>query len=101
MEISIPDDFVNTSIYVEEYFPGGLFAVASSFMEDMDDTFVLLKDWISRSDNYQLDADAEGEMRRSELIEEILPWDIANKLNRYQQDVFIPIRMKEEEGPKI
>lgn len=30
------------------------------------------------------------------MIEEILPWDIANKLNRYQQDVFSPIRLKDE-----
>jgi DNA-binding transcriptional MerR regulator len=96
MEISIQEDYKNTTMYVEEYFPGGLFAVASSFMENMDDTFALLKDWINKNDHYQLDVDAEGKMQRNEMIEEILPWDIANKLNRYQQDVFIPIRIKDE-----
>ena len=96
MEIKIPEDFSNTSMYADAVFPGGLYAVASSFMEDMDDTFVLLKDWIKKSEHYQLDEDTDGKMLRSEMIEEILPWDIANKLNRYQQDVFIPIRIKNE-----
>jgi len=61
--------------------------VASSFMEDMDDTFILLRDWINKSEDVELNKGAE-------MIEEILPWDIALKLNRYQQDVFIPIKMR-------
>lgn len=36
------------------------------------------------------------EKERSKMIEEILPWDIANRFNRNQQDVFIPIRLKTE-----
>jgi hypothetical protein len=67
-------------------------------MEDMDDTFILLKDWVNKSDHYELDCNAEGELCRCEMIEEILPWDIANKLNRYQQDIFIPI--KNQKGQK-
>lgn len=94
MLMKIPGDYENATAYADEIMPGGLFAVASSFMEDMDDTFVLLRDWINRSDHYELDA--QGMTPRSEMIEEILPWDIANKLNRYQQDVFIPIRIKDE-----
>lgn len=93
MLIKIPNDYENTTVYADENLIGGLYAVASSFVEDMDNTFALLKDWISKSDHYQLDADTEGKIRRNEMIEEILPWDIANKLNRYQQDVFIPIQM--------
>ena len=96
MLIKIPSDYENTTEYADERFIGGLFAIASSFMEDMDDTFILLKDWINNSDNYALDANAEGELHRYEMIEEILPWDIANNLNRYQQDIFIPIRLKNE-----
>jgi len=53
----------------------------------MDDTFILLKEWVSESENFALEAGAE-------MIEEILPWDIAIKLNRYQQDVYIPIKTK-------
>ncbi len=67
-------------------------------MEDMDDTFLLLKDWINKSDQYELDANTGGELHRYEMIEEILPWDIANKLNRYQQDIFIPIQLKNGKG---
>ncbi len=94
MLIKIPDDYENTTEYADEKFTGGLFAIASSFMEDMDDTFILLKDWVNNSDHYELDVNAEGELHRYEMIEEILPWDIANKLNRYQQDIFIPIQIK-------
>ena len=96
MLIKIPSDYENTTEYADEKFTGGLFAIASSFMEDMDDTFILLKDWVNNSDHYELDANAEGELHRYEMIEEILPWDIANKLNRYQQDIFIPIQIKNE-----
>lgn len=100
MLIRIPSDYENTTEYVDEKFTGGLFAIASSFMEDMDDTFILLKDWVNNSDHYELDVNAEGEMHRYEMIEEILPWDIAIKLNRYQQDIFIPIQIKNEKEKK-
>ena len=62
----------------------------------MDDTTILLKDWVNRSDHFELGTNAEGEVQCYEMIEEILPWDIANNLNRYQQDIFIPIRIKNE-----
>ncbi len=94
MLIKIPSDYENTTEYADEIITGGLFAIASSFMEDMDDTLILLKDWVNKSEHYELDVNAEEELKRYEMIEEILPWDIANKLNRYQQDIFIPIRIK-------
>ncbi len=91
MLIKIPTDFANITEYKDEIFTGGLFAIASSFMEDMDDTIILLKDWVNKSDNYKLVTNTEG---RYEIFEEIMPWDIANKHNRYQQDIFIPIQIK-------
>lgn len=94
MEILIPENYINTTDYADDYFPGGLYAVASSFMEDMDDTFELLRDWINMSSYFEADKVNDGNAFRYEMIEEILPWDIANKLNRYQQDVYIPIRLK-------
>lgn len=100
MLIKIPIDYENTTEYADEKFTGGLFSIASSFMEDMDDTFILLKDWVNNSDHYELDANAEGGLHRYEMIEEILPWDLANKLNRYQQDIFIPIQIKNEKEKK-
>ena len=87
MMVEIPHDYDNQTPYADEHFQGGLYAVSSSFMEDMDDTFILLKEWVSESENFALEAGAE-------MIEEILPWDIAIKLNRYQQDVYIPIKTK-------
>jgi DNA-binding transcriptional MerR regulator len=95
MLMKIPDDFENATIYEDEGFTGGLFAVASSFMENLDDTSALLKDWIDKSEHFELDTN--GNLRVHEMIEEILPWDIANKLGRYQQDIFISIRMKNKE----
>ncbi|MGF7145895.1 DNA-binding transcriptional MerR regulator [Anaerotaenia torta] len=100
MLMEIPNDYENTTEYAEEKLPGGLFAIASSFMEDMDDTFILLRDWVNKSDHYELDVNTEGDLQRCEMIEEILPWDIANKLNRYQQDIFIPIQIMNEKEKK-
>ena len=94
MLMKIPDDYENATGYIDEDFSGGLFAITSSFMADMDDTFALLRDWVNRSDHYEIDVDLGGKLLRDEMIEEILPWDIVAKFNRYQQDVFIPIRMK-------
>ena len=31
------------------------------------------------------------------MIEEIMPWDIVDKFNRYQQDIFVPIRIKNDQ----
>ena len=94
MLIKIPPVYDNATEYTDENFPGGLYAIAASFMADMDDTFILLRDYINGSDDYELDADADGKPLRDEMIEEILPWDIVAKFNRYQQDVFVPIRIK-------
>lgn len=96
MLMEIPKDFENTTAYADETLPGGLFAIASSFVEVLDDTFILLRDWININENYELDIGNDGKLKRNEMIEEILPWDIADKLKRYQQDVFIPIRIKNE-----
>ncbi len=94
MLIKIPNDYENATAYMDEDFPGGLYAITSSFMADMDDTFILLRAWINRSDIYELDADAQGTLQRVEMIEEILPWDIVGKFHQYQQDVFVPIKIK-------
>ncbi|MCL2884017.1 MAG: MerR family transcriptional regulator [Oscillospiraceae bacterium] len=94
MLMKIPREYKNATEYIDEDFPGGLYAITTSFMADMDDAFLLLRDYISGSDDYELEADAEGKLRRDEMIEEILPWDIVSQFNRYQQDVFVPIRIK-------
>lgn len=92
MLMRIPENFENHTLYEDARFPGGLYAVASSFMEDMDDTLALLRDWVGKNDSFESDTPSRGE-----FIEEILPWDIAEMLNRYQQDLFIPIRTKAKE----
>lgn len=101
MFMKIPQDYENTTTYIDEDFPGGLYAITTSFMADMDDTFILLRDWINRSDNYELDTDSGGKLPRDEMIEEILPWDIVGKFKRYQQDIFVPIKIKNEEELEV
>ena len=96
MLMKIPNDYENATGYADEKFPGGLYAVATSFMSDMDDTFALLRDWINRSESYETVTDPAGRPLRDEMIEEILPWDIVEKFKRYQQDVFVPIKLKRE-----
>lgn len=99
MLIKIPKDYENTTAYIDETFSGGLYAITTSFMADIDDAFVLLRDWINRSGNYELDTDSGGKLLRDEIIEEILPQDIVDKFKQYQQDVFVPIKIKNEKEP--
>ena len=87
MLMKLPRGYENATPYMDETLPGGLFAVASAFFEDMDDTFLLLRDWVNKSGEYALDTG------RDEMIEEILPWDIVDQFGRYQQDAFVPIRL--------
>jgi DNA-binding transcriptional MerR regulator len=90
MLMKIPDDYKNETGFIDESLPGGLYAVASAFFESMDDTFVLLREWIDNSDDFILDKS------RFEMLEETMPWDIADRFKRYQQDIFIPINIKEK-----
>jgi len=90
MLIKIPDNYQNETIYQDEHLPGGLYAVASTFFENMDDTIILLREWVANSSDFALD------LSRKEMLEEILPWDIVNKLGKFQQDIFIPIIIKKE-----
>lgn len=98
MLMKIPEGYENATEYADEYLDGGLYAVASTFMEDLDDTFLLLRGWIQHSAEYAPDTPATGNPPRDEMIEEILPWDIAVCTGRYQQDVFIPIKLKNKKG---
>ena len=88
--IKIPLDYENETPYMDKHFEGGLYAASSSFMDDMADTFGLLRDWVAQSDTF------EGRDGK-EVAEEIAPRDIAAKLGLYQYDMYVPIKMKKEE----
>ncbi len=90
MLMRIPDDYKNETDYADEILPGGLYAVASTFFESMDDTLVLLREWVQSSDDFARD------IERTELLEEILPWDIARNIGKFQQDLFIPIQPRSQ-----
>ena len=100
MLMKIPKDYENETGYIDEDFLGGLYAIATSFMADMDDTFILLRDYINRSDNYEFDAGVDGKLQRDEMIEEILPWDIVAEFNQYQQDIYVPIKIRNKNKEK-
>jgi len=95
MFIQIPNGYDNNSPYMDETFPGGLYAITNAYFEDMDERTQMLKDWIAKSEDFQLDADEAGTLQRVEMIEEIMPWDLAAKLGKYQQDIFVPIKLRE------
>jgi len=88
MLMRIPDDYNNETVYIDEILPGGLYAISSTFFESLDDTFALLREWVINSEDFDLDK------QRPEMLEEIMPWDIVDRLKRYQQDVFMPIKIK-------
>ena len=86
MLIKIPDGYKNETIYIDEHLPGGLYAVVCTFFENLDETFAQLREWVKNSSDFQPDNS------RTELLEEILPWDIVKMTGKFQQDVFIPIK---------
>lgn len=88
----IDDDFDNVTPYKDMIFSGGLFAVTTSFIEYFNDQSNQLIKYINESDLYDIDYDTNGKWRCDLMIEEILPHDISQKLNRYQQDIFIPVK---------
>ncbi len=92
MLIKIPNEYENATAYLDEALPGGLYAVADTFFESLEDTFALLREWVNGNEDFALDEE------RPEMLEEILPWEIVRKLNRFQQDIFIPIKIKTPEG---
>jgi DNA-binding transcriptional MerR regulator len=88
MLMKIPDSYNNDTVFTDETLPGGLYAVSSAFFESMDDTFMLLREWVNNSGDFTPDNS------RAEMLEEIMPWDIADSFKRYQQDIFIPVSLK-------
>jgi len=95
MMLKVPQDYNNQTPYQDTQFSGGLYAITSSYFENMDDTWRLLKEWVTG--NQEFEADSE----RMEMIEEILPWDIARSWNKYQQDIYIPINLKGENHERL
>jgi len=90
MLMQIPDSYENETVYADELLPGGLYAVAATFFESLDDTFMLLREWVKNSDDFMPD------LSRHEMLEEILPWDIVAMTGKFQQDIFIPVKIKNE-----
>jgi len=88
MLIKIPDDYENETIFSDEILPGGLYAIASTFFETLDETFELLRNWANTNSDFELDT------KRPEMLEEIMPWDLVRELNKWQQDIFIPLQEK-------
>jgi DNA-binding transcriptional MerR regulator len=98
---SMENLFSEYGVLPDDVFAGGLFAVAGSRMETMDDTFPLLREWVCKSGDYAYDAGGSEAAGREEMIEETMPWDISRRQNTYQQDIFIPVReMREGEDSK-
>ena len=86
MLIHIPTDYHNDTPYLDETLPGGLYAVSSTFFENLDDTFTQLQQWVIDHPHFQYDP------TRSQMLEEIMPWDVVATVGNWQQDVFIPIK---------
>lgn len=91
----VEDSFINRTPYLEGALPGGLYAVALSYIDEFPQVFSLLREWVEKSDAFVMDRDAQGRLARMELLEEMYPWDVVERLGRYQQNLYVPIRWKE------
>ncbi len=52
MLMAVPASYANETDYVDETLPGGLYAVAATFFESMDDTLALLREWVQDSSDF-------------------------------------------------
>lgn len=89
----IDNDFENITPYKDITFNGGLFAVTTSYMEYFTDKSNQLIKYINKTDLYDIDCNENGKWRCDLMVEEILPHDISQRLNKYQQDIFIPVKI--------
>ncbi|MCQ1529965.1 MerR family transcriptional regulator [Lutispora saccharofermentans] len=91
--IKKPINFTNTFNWEEYEFPGGLYLVFSAWLPEMMDKYQQVLKWLEHSTLYKLDEKAEAEGRYV-MGHIITPFELREKLNNEQQDVFVPICLK-------
>ncbi len=92
--MAIPDDFTNTDCYETRIFDEGIYAVTSAYMHEIEERMNQLIKWVENSDIYELDK-YNGEFKQEPMSEIITPWEIVERFNIEQQDLFVQIRLRE------
>ncbi len=90
--IRVPDDFQNPGPYPDARLKGGLEAVVSGERDHLVERYKAVIDWLKASERYELDAD--GKQRHPALLDWLTPKVIHEEFDLEQQDIFIPIRLR-------
>lgn len=92
--MSIPDSSTEAGDYEIKEFQGGLFAVSTAYMHEIMDKYNQIIHWVKASEQFGIDQ-YEGKFKQEPMGEIITPEDIGQKFNVEQQDIYIPIRVKD------
>ena len=87
-----PEGYVNNMNWEEYYFPGGLYAVFSAWLDEMYPKYGQLKKWLAANPLFAFDekAEAEGRYGMSHII---TPLEVIGLMKSEQHDVFVPITL--------
>jgi hypothetical protein len=94
--LSVPKEFINDGPYPDRTIDGGLVAIVSGQRDHLVDRHSELMAWIEKSDRYELDM-IDGKQRHETLLDWLTPRNIHKKFDLEQQDIFVPIRLKNSE----
>lgn len=93
----ISDDFINTTLYVDYIFGGGLFAMIYAYEdENIGIQHNLLKDYIDNSTDYEIDYLPNGNQRHESLGEPV----ISPNISRNRLAIYIPVKIRSNRTPK-
>ncbi len=93
MIVRIPESFGDIGPFGCYTFPGGLFAVTSAYVYEINERMGQLEEWLQNNDRYELEV-IDGKARHPYMGEVITPWDLVEQFGEEQQDLFVPIRVK-------
>lgn len=91
MIVKIPYEFINGSPFIDNIFEGGLFAVASAYVdENINLSFRTIINAFDDNKYYEIDYLHDGQLRDKPLIEAIIsPDELREKI-----DIFVPVKKR-------
>lgn len=92
----LPEGLTHTSGYEVFDFPGGLYVVAAckDQDEDIEKTSKLIHEWITQTDIFEEDHNADFKNPRYEMVHVITPKNAKETMGYHQMDLFVPIVLK-------
>lgn len=91
--LALRESFTNTGNYETKTFNGGLFAVTAAYMHEILEKYNQLIQWVEDHEQFELDK-YDHEFRQQPMGEILTPEDIGERYHFEQQDIYVPIRVR-------